>query len=56
MSRAVSQFVRLVRTVSLWLYCETCGKTTLHHLARETGRVEVYECGACGTQKEYTVR
>ena len=56
MSDALRQFVTMIRTYSITLFCDTCGTDRLHYLARETARQEVYTCAHCGAEKAYTVR
>ena len=56
MSAAVQQFTAILRTFTARLFCEKCGKTTLHRFLRDSGIFEIYECSECATQKKYAVR
>jgi len=53
---AVQQFTAMLRTFTLRLFCEKCGKETVHRFLRDSGIFEIYECSECATLNKYAVR
>lgn len=58
MANPVQQFVEMIRSVTLTLYCALCGRETVHYLTEETKLDEIYTCGTpnCGKTETYRVR
>jgi len=56
MTKAVQQFVEMVREISIRCYCEACNAERTHYLIAESRTCEVYKCAECSNQKSYMVR